>query len=80
MTVGTGGVIYIGCHAEYGGSVIVLNAVCPNINVIARSVTTKQSASYIIFLDCFARYRGLAMTNGTFSLVIARSVATQKSF
>ena len=50
-----------------------------NINVIARSIATKQSASYIIFLDCFARYRGLAMTNGTFSLVIARSVATKQS-
>lgn len=50
-----------------------------NINVIARSVATKQFVSYIIFPDCFARYRGLAMTNGTFSLVIARSVATKQS-
>ena len=58
---------------------IITNAKIKNTNVIARSIATKQFVSYIIFPDCFARYRGLAMTNGTFSLVIARSVAIKQS-
>lgn len=58
MTVRTGGVvIYIGRHAEYGDSVIVLNAESPNINVIARSVATKQSISRTIcFPDWFVMF------------------------